>query len=110
MAYINGQVQKLTESEIKTLESVGFKRWTKGRLDRLYINPAQLGLETDRYKTGNISHVTWKGEKVSNSLGAKLAQAKTYIDVVDGEVSSDSDMLERAALELAELSLVREEA
>lgn len=110
MAYINGVIQRLTDNEIKTLEAVGFKRWTKGDFDRLYIDPIKIGLMVDRYRTGNIAYAEWQGEKISNNRAKELINTKVFIDVTDGEVVSKWPMLEEAALKLAELSIVREEA
>ena len=67
----------MTEQMIAELEAKGFKRWTKGNLDRLYINAAQLGLVCQYYKTGNIRHAEFNGESISNSQGYRYKSALT---------------------------------
>ena len=37
----------LRDDEIERLEDMGFRRWTKGDMDRLYIDADKLGLECD---------------------------------------------------------------
>lgn len=90
----------LNETTIKALEDKGFKRWTKGNLDRMYINATQLGLECTYYKTGNISSAYFKGERISNSRGYDYKAAKTYIDIKSGRLFSSVPALEEAAREL----------
>lgn len=91
----------LNEAKINELTDKGFNRWTKGNIDRLYINAAQLGLECDYYKTGNISAAYFNGERISNSQGYRYKAAKTYIDVKTGRVHSNIPALEEAATALA---------
>lgn len=55
---------------IKKFEDAGFKRWTKGGYDRLYIDATACGLEYDTYKSGNISSATFNGEAISNAARA----------------------------------------
>lgn len=88
---------KLNEKQIAALESKGFNRWTKGNMDRLYINATMLGLELDYYKTGNISSAYWKGERISNRQGGNYKYAKTYIDIATGKVISTIDTLREEA-------------
>lgn len=92
---------KITEERIAELEAKGFKRWTKGSLDRLYINAAQLGLIVTLYKTGNIHTAEFNGVSISNSQARRFKAAKTFIDVETGKVYSDSDDLAQAAQKLA---------
>lgn len=90
----------LSEEMIKRLEDKGFNRWTKGTMDRLYINAGTLGLEVRRYKTGNISHAEFNGVEISHAEGYRMLSSKTYIDIKTGKVFSDNDTLEQAAKEL----------
>lgn len=76
----------LSNEEIKKYEAAGFKRWTKGNMDRLYIDATKLGLELDYYKTGNISHTKWCGEIISNADGYRFKSSKAYVDVATGEL------------------------
>lgn len=90
-----------TKEIIKALESKGFKRWTKGNLDRLYIDARELGLDCTYYKTGNISYAEFGGEKISNSWARAMKAAKTFIDVNTGKAYSSEDRLKEAAEKLA---------
>ena len=90
----------LNEKQISALEAKGFMRWTKGNMDRLYINAETLGLEVERYKTGNVSSAYYRGERISNSRGSAMAYAKTYIDVNTGILKSDNCTLEKDARDI----------
>ena len=85
---------------VEELTNLGFKRWQKNGMDRMYINSTTLGLECTYYKTGNISTAFFDGERISNSMGYKLKNAKTYIDLVRGQIVSDSEILAAAAAKL----------
>ena len=71
---------------IQKLEEAGFKRWTKGTYDRLYINATSLGLEYETYKSGSIRSATFNGEEISNSRAGRMLAMKMYIDVATGEL------------------------
>lgn len=88
---------KLNEMQITALEGKGFNRWTKGNMDRLYINADALGLEVERYNTGNVSSAYWQGERISNSRGSAMLYAKTYIDIATGKLVGTHDLLREAA-------------
>lgn len=92
----------LTEKRIAALEEKGFKRWTKGNYDRLYINASELGLHCDYYKTGNISNAVFQGTSISNSEGRRMKTARTYIDIKTGEIHSDNYTLEKAVKAIVE--------
>ncbi len=96
----------ITEEMIKDLEAKGFKRWQKGSMDRLYVNAYNLGLNVERYSTGNIKKAEFNRERVSNCEGRRMIAAKTYIDVKSGRVYSDNDTLKAAVLEI--LGIVEE--
>lgn len=91
----------LNEQKIAELVEKGFNRWTKGNLDRLYINASQLGLVCSYYKTGNISSAEFKGEGISNCQARRYKAAKTFIDIKTGNVHSDIPALKEAAQLLA---------
>lgn len=90
----------LTQEQIDKLTEVGFKRWQKGNLDRLYINATQLGLVCTYYNTGNISSAELNGERLSNSEGRRMKNAKTFIDVKTGSLFSDNYTLKVVAYDL----------
>ena len=87
----------MTTERIGALEAKGFKRWQKGKMDRLYINAKELGLECTYYNTGNIRSASFNGERISNSEARRIRDAKTYIDVATGELHSTNWMCEEAA-------------
>ena len=91
----------LTNEKITALTEKGFKRWTKGNLDRMYINAAQLGLICTYYNTGSISSAEFGGERISNSRACAMKAAKTFIDIKSGRIYSDNDTLREAAEQLA---------
>lgn len=92
----------LDEKKIAKLIEMGFKRWTKGGMDRMYINAAQLGLVCEYYKTGNIRNAEFQGTGISNSEGYRMKSARTFIDVKTEEVYSDNNTLKQAAIDLLE--------
>ena len=70
-----GSIATITAKKVDELMDMGASRWTKGGHDRLYINDAGaelLGLEVDRYKSGNICYATLDGEKISNSAAYRV--------------------------------------
>lgn len=101
-----------TEKLITALEEKGFKRWTKGDKDRMYIDAEKLGLKVQKYGSGAVKHAEWLGEKISNREGASMLHAKTYLDLTDMSVhSDDSDLLAaaEAIIEETRSSLEEEE-
>lgn len=76
----------MTNKQIAAYESKGFNRWTKGNMDRLYINTTKLGAEIDYYKSGNVCDAFWQGERVSNADGRRLLASKVFVDVKTGEL------------------------
>lgn len=81
----------MTAEIIAKYEAAGFKRWTKGNMDRLYINATDLGLNVEYYNTGNVRNATWQGERVSNADGRRLLATKLWVDVETGESHIRSD-------------------
>ena len=99
----------LTEKQIAAYEAKGFKRWTKGNFDRLYINTTKLGAEIDYYKTGNVRKATWQGESVSNADGRRLLASKVFVDIKTGELhvnTSFSEPYDTESLEDAAKALI----
>ena len=90
----------MNEKMIAKLEAKGFNRWTKGNMDRLYINAQAMGLTVSYHKTGSVAEAYWNGERISNAEGRRMMSAKTYIDLKDGALHSDNywnDDLKNAA-------------
>lgn len=90
----------MTNEMIKDLENRGFNRWTKGNLDRLYINASQLGLVCSYYNSGNISSATFCGVDISNCEARRLKASKTFIDLTDNTIHSDSERLSTKVAEI----------
>lgn len=86
---------------IEELEAMGFKRWTKGGMDRLYINASALGLNCSYYKTGNISNAWFDGYEISNCEARRMKASKTYIDIKTEKVYSDNTTLAEKAAEIS---------
>jgi hypothetical protein len=93
----------ITEERVNELLEKGFKRWTKGNMDRLYINAGQLGLVCQYYKSGNIRSAEFNGQSISNCEARRLQASKTFIDIKTGLIYSDNFTLEQAARKLAGL-------
>lgn len=89
---------------IAELEALGFKRWTKGGHDRLYINATDLGLEVKFRRTGSIEEATFCGEYISNRYAGKYYAAKTYIDLHTNKVYSAYDELAEVAARIAKIA------
>lgn len=99
-----------TEKLITALEEKGFKRWTKGDKDRMYIDAEKLGLKVLKYGSGAVKHAEWRGEKISNRAGTAMLHAKTYLDLTDMSVhSDDSDLLAAAEAIIEEIRASLEE-
>lgn len=76
---------KLSEKQIEALEKKGFRRWTKGDYDRLYINVIKLpGVY------GSSSELEIDGDKLSRTKSWKVSNAKIWIDVATAEVHAEA--------------------
>jgi hypothetical protein len=92
--------------QISDLEAMGFKRWQKNGMDRLYVDARRIGLEVSYYKTGNVSSASFDGYSISNSEARRMLGAKTYIDLVKRQIVSDNRDL---AIKVAEICGVAHE-
>ncbi|MGD8786308.1 MAG: hypothetical protein PVJ60_02705 [Phycisphaerales bacterium] len=78
---------------IEKLKKIGGNEWIKNDYHRIYFNEELLcelyGLETNHYKTGNISSASLKDKPLSNSKARKimndLSMLKIWYDVKTGE-------------------------
>lgn len=101
MAWAEAEHKPATkEDKIKALEGMGFKRWQKGTMDRLYINAGALGLVCEYYHTGNISNALFNGNQISNGEARRMYASKTYLDVKTWILYSGNDSLKEAAEKL----------
>lgn len=85
-----------TAETVEQLKSIGGTRWRKYGKDRVYFNDLadRIGLDVERYNTGNVSSARLDGEKISNSKATdylqKLKFGDFYYNVESGEfVSKD---------------------
>ncbi|MFA5407172.1 MAG: hypothetical protein WC343_00190 [Bacilli bacterium] len=85
----------MTSSElIEKLKRAGGNEWQAGDHHRIYFNDLEdlYGLETTRYKTGNISTASLRGESISNNKARQISYAlrygKLYYDLVEGSWGS----------------------
>lgn len=100
----------ITEKLIAALEEKGFKHWTKGDKDRMYVDAEKLGLKVQKYGSGAVKRAEWDGEKISNREGAAMLHAKTYLDLTDMSVhSDDSDLFAAAEAIIEEIRASQEE-
>lgn len=69
---------------------------------RYYINdwPALVGLDIERYKSGNICSATYQGQALSNARAGRLLAGKLYIEGgrVYSTIDWDAARLEKPAL------------
>lgn len=76
---------------VEQLVAAGGSEWRKSGKHRVYFNDLAglYGLETNRYKTGNISSARLHGEKISNSRARELSNtlrtAKLWYDVAESK-------------------------
>lgn len=100
----------------ENLEAIGGRRWIKGGHDRIYFNnwPELIGLEINRYKTGNISCAFLDGELISNRQAGLLLNMinKVYWDIQAGHLciqwaSGESRIMTRDELKQAILDGIR---
>lgn len=77
---------------IAKLEAAGFNRWTKGNMDRLYVNADTLGLEVQVSKAGKAkSEGIWNGAEVYKQEADEILHSKVWIDVATGELHVVTD-------------------
>lgn len=98
-------VKKAVADRIEELEAMGFNRWTKGNMDRLYINSDKLGFVCDFYKSGHICSASLDGEKISNNRAFGYYKAKTYIDVKSEKIYSDYRIFAAKVAEMTGLEI-----
>ena len=77
----------LTEKQIAAYEAKGFSRWTKGSIDRLYINAKDYGVTYDYYAGGKVSGGEFAGETFGAMEARRFASTKVFVDVKTGELS-----------------------
>ena len=96
-------MKSITTERIDELTAMGFNRWQKNGMDRMYINAGTLGLTYEKYGSGNVRSAWFKGDSISNCECRRMMGAKTYIDLKTQKVISDNRILGKAAAELAGL-------
>lgn len=88
MAWAEHKAPRDITERIEELEALGFKRWQKNGMDRLYVDARRIGLEVGYYKTGNISWSQFDGCSISHAEAGRMLSTKTYIDLVKREIVS----------------------
>lgn len=81
---------KLSEKQIEALEKWGFRRWTKGDKDRLYIRTKQLPNVRTIWKENGKICLEINGEELSYTKSSEVNYASIYIDLADGSIHVDS--------------------
>lgn len=87
----------MSDKMIDKLAAKGFNRWTKGNMDRMYINASQLGLACSYHSTGSIKNATFCGDSISNCEARRLKADKCYVDLKTGTITANSSRLSDAA-------------
>lgn len=100
----------MSDKMIERLATKGFNRWTKGNIDRMYINASQLGLACSYHTTGSIKNATFRGDGISNCEARRLKADKCYIDLKTGTVTAASSRLSDAAQSLIDEAATEIEA
>jgi len=80
----------MTNEKIKALENKGFKRWTKGDKDRLYIKAWNLPNVKTIWKKNGKKCVEINGEELSYTKSSEVNYTSIYIDLADDSIHVDS--------------------
>ena len=80
----------MTNEKIKALENKGFKRWTKGDKDRLYIKAWNLPNVKTIWKKNGKKCVEINGEELSYTKSSEVNYSSIYIDLADDSIHVDS--------------------
>lgn len=86
------------------ITAIGGNEWIKGGKHRVYINQdvwsKLIGLDIQRYKSGNISSATLDGVLISNSEAKRILGAidSVWLDVATGLIHIRTYMCTRPAL------------
>lgn len=81
---------KFNEKQIEALENKGFKRWTKGDKDRLYIKAWNLPNVKTIWKKNGKKCVEINGEELSYTKSSEVNYTSIYIDLADDSIHVDS--------------------
>ena len=81
----------MTNYTAEQIEAIGGTRWTGNRTGerRVYLNdwPALVGLDIERYKSGNVRSATLGGREISNRRAGQLAGVTVYWS--NGQIMTD---------------------
>jgi len=80
----------MTNEKIKALENKGFKRWTKGDKDRLYIKAWNLPNVKTIWKKNGKKCVEINGEELSYTKSNEINYTAIYIDLADDSIHVES--------------------
>lgn len=76
----------LSSDIVKNLEAMGYRRWKKDGLDRLYITPEYFGLKTGKTRHGNHFYSRLADMKIDNTDARIIKKGKYFIDVNTGYI------------------------
>lgn len=79
------QTITINPETIATLEANGWKRWTKGAADRLYLNTIPTLVVA-----GTVGSSKFDGKNITNADARRLMGSKVYIDLATGELHVDT--------------------
>lgn len=82
------------------LERLGFKRWTKGDMDRMYIDAFDLGLRVFYDEKIQPKEASMNDVVIPLTQGLRLKEAKTYLDLTTMTVVSVDELLATTAANL----------
>lgn len=87
---LGARKERTMQITAETMVAIGGSHWQRGDKDRVYLNDwAQfIGLEVERYKSGNIWNATLNGETISNGEAGRLLGAvhKVFFDNTDDQL------------------------
>ena len=75
----------ITDTQVARLEELGGRRWTKEGKDRVSFDMESLGLDVERYRSGNVRSAELGGVGISNAEANRILRCKAYVDVATGE-------------------------
>lgn len=82
------------------LERLGFKRWTKEGMDRMYIDAFDLGLRIFYDEKIQPKEASMNDVVIPLTRGLRLKEAKTYLDLATMTIISVDELLAKTAADL----------
>lgn len=84
----SGKTVTVLDGVIEQLSKKGANLWEGGKHKRLYLNDVAtelIGINVERYNTGNVRYATLDGEKISNNYAKEILRDMNgmYVDVAN---------------------------